>query len=306
MRIIRDDVYIFSVARARPGEIIACRSRHGDGAVGKNINEVLVLDKDDIKYAYFRSENENYRSICLSCYPERKRRVVAFFDFMCRPSSLCIAVVFEDDPLSVAKALSALGDGIADISPSLVKLIKNDGGNFTKADNEAFKNIAYLYGCIVPLGELRAYRYVESAEIFRHYMELATEFIGVEAEYVSRNDLNLCGFVGEKAIFAGGFCTAAMLFVAILARRLSPTARLYVEIVMGCDCAEIYLGFDLEKRDMLTSLDFLDEVAEWYGIMFRRTVKNGRALIGLVPYYCDVGLIGIKASDPLPPLSDFI
>ena len=52
MRLIRDDAYIFSVARSRPGEIVACRTRHGEGAIGKNINDVLFLDKDDTKYAY--------------------------------------------------------------------------------------------------------------------------------------------------------------------------------------------------------------------------------------------------------------
>ena len=305
MRLIHDDVYIFSVSRSRPGEVVACRTRHGDSAIGKNINDVLVLDKNDVKYARQRSENEEYRSICLSCYPEKKRKIVAFFDFMCRASSLCLAVVFEDDPTSVAKALSSLGEGIADISPSLVKLIEDDGGRFSKADNEAFNNIAYLYGCIVPLGELRAYHRIESGERFRRYIELASEFIGVEVEMFSRNDLNRCCFNGESAIFAGGFCTAAILFAAILARRFSSEAKLDVEIVKGCDCAEIYFSFDVDECNNFGCLDFLYEVAESYGIMFRRVTKNGRVLIGLVPFYCDVGLVGVKEHDPYPLLSDF-
>lgn len=305
VRLIHDDVYIFSVSRSRPGEVVACRTRHGDGAIGKNINDVLVLDKNDVKYARQRSENEEYRSICLSCHPEKKRKIVAFFDFMCRASSLCLAVVFEDDPTSVAKALSSLGQGIADISPSLVKLIEDDGGKFSKADNEAFINIAYLYGCIAPLSELRAYRHIESGEILRHYIELASEFIGVEVECFSRNDLNRCCFNGENAIFAGGFCTSAILFAAILARRFSREAKLEVEIVKGCDCAEIYFSFDIDGRNNFDSLDFLCDVAESYGIMFRRTMKNSKVLIGLVPFYCDVGLVGVKARDPYPLLSDF-
>ena len=62
MRIIRDNIYLFSVARSCPGKIVACRTNDGDGAVGKNINDVIAFDKVDLDYAFSREGNEEYRS----------------------------------------------------------------------------------------------------------------------------------------------------------------------------------------------------------------------------------------------------
>ena len=304
MRLISDDVYVFSVSRSRPGEIVACRTRSRDDVIGKNINDVLAFDKDDVKYAYGRSEIEYKRSVCLSCYPENTRRVVAIFDFMCRSSSLCLAVVFEDEAVSVARALSSIGGELALLAPLIVKLAENEVGGVLISDSETYQNIAYLYGCIAPLGELRAYHHVESAEIFRHYIDLAAELIGVEVEYIFGNDIDLCYFKHESTVFAGGFCISVIILAAMLARGSSGQARLSVMVTMGCDCAEICFGFDVKEGDALECLEFLDEIAESYGMIFRRTVNNGRAEISLVPFYCDVGLVGVKESDEYSLLSD--
>ena len=119
LRIFQDDVYIFSLARSCPGKIIACRAADGDASVGKNINEILSLDRSDVEYIKKKNDCEEYRSVCLSCYPNGKHKTVAFFDFLSYSSSLCIAVVFDFEPTLAATAMSRLGYRNAELAPSL-------------------------------------------------------------------------------------------------------------------------------------------------------------------------------------------
>ncbi len=303
MRIIRENIYLFSVARSCPGRIVACRTDEGDGAVGKNINDVLLLDKADVDYAFSRGGDEECRSVCLSCEIHGKSRAVAFFDFMCRSSSLCLAVVFDLDRTSAAKAMAALGYGNADLAPSLLKLCDE---SFSIADHDAFIYISYVYGCIAPLGELRACRFMNSAELLRRYVNLAADFIGVEAEYMVRNDKNISFFNDERSVFAGGICASVILISAILARKFSDLGRLYVEVVMGRDGASVLFGFDTDSSSALDRMDFLGDVAASYGVLLVRAVTRQGASILLVPFYVDVGLAEVKERDAYPSISEFI
>lgn len=303
MRIIRDNIYLFSVARSCPGKIVACRTNDGDGAVGKNINDVIALDKADLDYVFSREGNEEYRSVCLSCQYRGERKAVAFFDFMCRSSSLCLAVVFDFEISSAAKAMSALGYGNADLAPSLTRLCDD---SFSIADHEAFMYIAYVYGCIAPLGELRACRSFNSAELLRRYVNLAADFIGVEVEYSTKNDQNITYFNDERSVFAGGICASAILISSILARKFSDLGMLYVEVVMGRDGASVCFGIDTKNALAFDSAKFLGDVADSYGALLDRiTTRQGVSLL-LVPFYVDVGLAEVKERDMYPSISEFL
>ena len=304
MRIIHDSIYLFSVARSCVGRVVACRTADGDGAIGKNINEVLSLDKNDISYMDSRSYGENYLSVCLSCNLNGKKRAAALFDFMCRSSSLCLAVVFDFDISSSAKALSALGQGVAHLAPSLSGLC-ND--NFSVADHQAFTYISYVYGCIVSLRELGTMRSCRSSEMLRYYAEAAADFVGsVDIRYVARNDISRFYFNGDIGVFSGGICASAILTAVILARRFSISGTLEIEVIMGRDGASVMLGFDTDDEGALENAEFIHRVAETYGIFFDKALEKEYASILLVPFYVDVGFVGVKAQDDLPSISSFM
>ena len=302
MRIFRDDVYLFSVARSCPGTIVACRAANGEGVIGKNINEILSLDAGDVAYAISRSGNEEYRSVCLSSHQGKKQKVVAFFDFACRSASVCLAVVFDFKPQSAAKALSVLGEGNADLCPSLLRLCK---GSFSKEDHEAFTYISYVYGCIAPLGELRARYEMSSPEILHRAVEYVADLIGVDFNYSVGHDCRFLCYESDGAVFAGGFSSAVMLVAAMLARRHSPNGVLDVDVVTGLRGASVRFSFDTNDHDTLDSANMLGAVAESYGIYFAKSVRYNRAEIILTPFYSDIGLAGVKERDPYPPISFF-
>lgn len=302
MRILRDDIYLFSVARSCPGTVVACRAANGEGVIGKNITDILALDADDVSYAMSRSGNEEYRSVCLSCYQGKKQKAVAFFDFACRSASICLAVVFDFKPQSAAKALSALGAGNADLSPSLLRLC-ND--RFSKEDHEAFTYISYVYGCIAPLGELRAHYEMSSPEILHRAVEYVADLIGVDFNYSVGHDCRFLCYESDGAVFAGGFSSAVMLIAAMLARRYSTNGVLDVDVVTGLRGASVRFSFDTKDDDALESADMLDAVAESYGIYFAKSVRNNKAEMILTPFYSDIGLAGVKERDPYPPISFF-
>ena len=306
MRIIRDDVYVFSVARSMSGKILANRAYREDNVIGKDINDVLAFDKADMKYINAPSEAPKCHSICLSCYPNGERRVVAIFDFMYQSSSIGLAVVFHGKPTPVVKALSVLGDGIVELAPSLVDLLDKSDEKFSLEDHNEFTNIAYLYGCVLPLSELQSYRTADSAEFLRRYADLATEFVGTELQYIADSDRTISLFNGEKAVFSGGFCAALLLASAMIARRSSYLARLDVEVLFGLNGVSVRCGFDADCKTELDVIEFLDQVAKSYGIYFDKIIKDGRVWIEVIPLYSDIGLAEVKARDPYPSISEFM
>lgn len=302
MRILRDDIYLFSMARSCPGDIVACRAANRDGAIGRNINDVLSLDADDVAYAMSRSDSEEYRSVCLSCYPNGKQKVVAFFDFACRSASLCLAVVFDLKPKSVARALSLLGENNACLCPSLSTLCDD---RFFKEDQEAYIYVSYVYGCVAPIGELRACHSMSSAEFLRPYVELAADFVGIDFEYASQSDNSLSCFSSESVVFAGGFCSAAILTAAFLARRFSADCKLFVGVMMVRDRATVTFAFDTSDKNAVDGVNMLEAVADTYGIYLQKDISSGRFELTTMPFYSDVGFVGVKERDPYPPITFF-
>ena len=297
MRVIRDDIYLFSVARSCPGKIVACRAADGDGAVGKNISDVLSLDRGDVEYARSQRDLEEYRSVCLSCYPDGRHKVVAFFDFMSYSSSLCLAVVFDAEPDAAARALASLGGRNAELSPSLTRLLR-DGESLSVVAHEAYTYISYVYGCVAPLGSLRASAIPENPEALRRYVDHIADLIGIEIDYFTERSFD--GAEDERSVFSGGFLLATLLAASILARRYSIDRRLEIAAVQGKNMLLMELSFAYDGDVNDESFRFLSEVASSYGIHLDVRKRDGKYGITLMPTYADVGLAGVKERDCLP------
>ena len=302
MRIIRDNLYLFSVARSNSGEIVACRAEDHDGAVGKHIYDILEIDKADLNYAVNQRNDESYRSICLSCRHEGKKKAVAFFNFLAFSSSLCLAVVFDLEISSAARALESLGYSAADLSPTLKKMAQEPTASLD-GDMLAYTYVSQVFGTIVPLGALRASPFPDNPEALRRYIDCVADLVWIDVSYATERSLE--GLGEDGVIFSGGFFAAALITVAMLARRYSKDRRLDAFAIQGRGVLSLTLQFETDDENCFEGLKFLSEIASSYGIYFERTLEGGRASLVMMPVYADVGLAEVKERDDYPLYSTF-
>ena len=305
MKIIRDNVYLFSLARMSVGEVVACRARDGYDAIGKNIGDLLHIDKKEIEYAISRSDIESYRSLCLVCHPNRESRVVALFDFLSRSSSLMLAVVFDINAVSVSRALGSLGEGFADLSPTLVQMGEGCPSS-PEADRDAFVYVSHVYGCIAPLSFLRAGTFPDNPESLRKYVDGISDLVGVDVCFVAQTDPELFPSNEKGMIFSGGYLVACFLTVAMLSRRYSIDRRLEITVLQGRGELLVKMRFETDDVKIVDGLGFLSAVSDSLGTFFEHSIVDDRGVeITVMPTYADVGLVGVKERDELPKLSDF-
>ena len=75
MRLLRDDAYIFSVAREGYGRIVACRAKDSSEVIGKSIYKHLGMPHSEIEF--FQSELNAYGKTSIAAMGQDK--AVLFF-----------------------------------------------------------------------------------------------------------------------------------------------------------------------------------------------------------------------------------
>lgn len=294
MRLLRDDAYIFSVAREGYGRIVACRAKDSHDVIGKSIYKHLGMPQSEIEF--FQSELNAYGKTSIAVMG--KEKAVLFFKYFAYDTSLCLAVSLDLPIESVSVIMR--GHFFEDFAVSEgLKATASDERCFSASeDMQTHDYLAEVIGQIEALSCLKLQRKAEQVGTLRDSMILAAEFVGVrvECEAVAADGDELYSECPE--IFDGRFCAACFLTLAMIARAHSRDRRLSCEIVGGFDYLRLNFQFEAFVDGWESGIELLLRSAhEKHGMDFGYSCHEGLVTVTFSPFYADVGFVGVKQDD---------
>ena len=291
MHLSRDGAYVFSVARDTYGKIVACRSKGSQGAVGKDVFKHLKMSLSEVRF--FEERLFAYGKIKVAAIGEK--RVVLFFKDFAYDTALCFAIALELPIESAAVVLRgffldfAISDGLGAFG----------GRSFSlQEDKQSYERLARVVGQAEALSRLKIQRSAETAITLREVFLSIAELIGVEAEcdvVVAEGD----EFYSERPeIFNGRFCTACFLMLSIIAHNYSRDGRICGEFIGGIESLRLCFRFENRGTAWRDALDLLGRIASsTHAMDFGYESVGGTVTVNLVPFYADVGFVGVKQGE---------
>lgn len=295
MREYRDEAYIFTLAKYSPGRIIACRTPAGERHVGRSIFSCLKMDEGETDFFKEASASFGKTPIAALCRGD-KRETVIFFRDLIFGASICLAIVTRIDAETVAAVLGSGTFGEMLISDG-IKSARCEEFSYEK-HKECYLYLLNVISCAEHIAALKLdYEPAGIDSIIRcakGAAELAKVDVEVETSGCGENEiLDLA-----DEVFDGRICAAVLLTVAMAARYHSKDKKYRLEIASGVRSLSLSLSFRASDDGWRDAFDYLKHVSEdSYGIPFEYECHRGRVAVTLVPFYADVGFVGVKESD---------
>lgn len=294
MRLLKDDAYIFSVAREGYGRIVACRAKDSSDVIGKSIYKHLGMPPSEIEF--FQSELNAYGKTSIAVMGQEK--AVLFFKYFAYDTSLCLAVSLDLPIESVSVIMR--GHFFEDfvVSESLKVAAPAERRFSVDEDKQIYDYLAGVIGQIEALSCLKLQRNAEHIGTLRASMISVAEFVGVEVECeAAAADGDELYFVRPE-IFDGRFCAACFLTLAMIARVHSRDRRLSCEIVGGFEYLRLNFQFEAFDDGWRSGVELLLRIAhEKHGMDFGYEFHEGLVTVTFSPFYADVGFVGVKQDD---------
>ena len=276
--------------------MIAERSRYGGEAVGKNIFEYLKMDNSEIRFFTSGFDSRMKNVVCAVC-GKKEPRVVLFFGFLSRAASICLAVVLDIPYYSVSKAiLNSYLDSLL-ISEGVIGAAERPNVTACPDDKEAAMYLSVIFGQIMELSRLKLGYFHEPTESIRSAAIAIADFVGIDIDFYTY--MRADEVYGDcKEVFDGRTCASCLLILSAMARSYSTDRFLRVEVIRGVSGCYIELSFELYSDGWQEPVNHLIEVARSTRNIPISLDKNGTCVkMSLVPYYEDVGFVGVKRRD---------
>lgn len=294
MRLLRDDAYIFSVAREGYGRIVACRAKDSSDVIGKSIFKHLGMSHSEVEF--FQSELNAYGKTSIAAMGQDK--AVLFFKYFAYDTSLCLAVSLDLPIESVSVIMRGFFFEGFTVSDGLRSVASSERRFSASEDKQTHEYLIEIIGQIGALASLKLQRNAENVGTLRVALLSAAEFVGVGA------DCDVSVAEGEELyfespeIFDGRFCAACFLTLAMIARAHSRDRYLCGEIVGGFEYLRLNLQFNAFDDEWRGGLDLISRIAlEKHGMDFRFEYHEGLVTVIFSPFYADVGFVGVKQDD---------
>lgn len=303
MRLLKDEAYIFSMARKDPGKIIACRTRSMEDAVGKNLFSYLKMPSREVSFVTEEIGSYGKATIAALC-GRKQEKAVLFCKYFTYDTSLCLAVTLDLPPQSVA---CLFREGLFDeIHMSEGLLALSAEGKPTDADIETYQYLSRIFSPLLTLGELRLQYEPENAHIMQSCAIEAAEFVGVGI------DCNVVlppldsPYPEDRSVFDGRFCAAMFLSMAMLARAYSKDRVLRLNIVHGFGSVTLDFSFETQDERWREAMEYLQDLAQsGLGMILDMDHNEGMVKASLWPFYSDAGFVGVKRGELEMYIADF-
>ena len=294
MRLLKDDAYIFSVARDGYGRIVACRAKDSSDVIGKSIYKHLGMSPSEIEF--LQSELNAFGKMNIAVMGQNK--AVFFFKYFAYDTSLCLAVSFDLPVESVSVIMRGFFFENFAVSEELRSAAPLERRFSVSEDKETYDYLTEVIGQIDALSCLKLQRNAEHVGTLRASMISAAEFVEVLADC----EVDTAGedefYYKRPEIFDGRFCAACFLTLAMIARAHSRDRRLSCKIVGGFEYLRLNFQFDAFDDGWKSGLELLSRIAhEKHGMDFAYEVYEGLATVTFSPFYADVGFVGVKQDD---------
>lgn len=305
MRFFNDDAYVFSVLGHDLGTILACRSRNIIDHAGKNFFDLLCVDRGEI--SFFKESLSSYENMAFAalCGKSQKRAVLFFRNFI-GAAGVCLAVVTDFNAEDVSWVLQKGGFEKVVVSETLQELSSEDCDFSYAKHEEIFKYLSQLFLDVGTMSLLKLQYGSENPETVRLCAEAAASLAGASPECESYLGESEEIFYSED-IFDGRFCAASLLLLAFVARCYGKGCYLKVEIVKGLKSFRIKATFHPQNDKWKRALDHLKSVATYNtGISFGYEESGDKVETRFIPFYADVGLVGVKEGEERFSIVDFL
>ena len=293
MQLLGDGAYVFSVARDTYGKIVACRSKDSARAVGKDLFKHLKMPLTEIRF--FEERLFAYGKAKVAAVGETK--AVLFFKDFAYDTSLCFAIALDLPMESVSVVMRGFFRDFA-ISDGLRSAAYEDREFTLSEDKQSYGHLAYVIGKAEALSRLKLQRRAETPIALREVFLSVAELVGVEAECeasVAEGD----EFYSERPeIFNGRFCTACFLILSIIAHNYSKDGRLCGEFIGGLESLRLCFRFQKRGEGWRDALELLCRIASsTHAMDLDFECIGGSVTVSLVPFYADVGFVGVKQGE---------
>ena len=297
LRSIKDNTYVFSIAKSCFGRIIAERSRHVSSAVGKNIFEHLKMRDEEVSFFLSNLSTNGRNVVCAACELKGDRAVL-FFGFMARAAAICLAVVPDMSLSRVSRAVvnsdlqeNCISNGVVEAARKCKRKEP------LAADNEAWVYLSGVFRQIMKAESLRTGEHCEPAEDIRGVAMAIGDFVGVEIGFDYGFDPNeLYGSCHD--VFEGTACAALMLVLAVSARVYSSNGRLDVLATQGVSGCLLEFSFEKRGDGWMSAVRYLiDAIRARNDLPISLEECEDSVRLSIIPYYEDVGFVGVKERD---------
>ncbi len=281
-------MYVFSVARINYGNVLISRVCEGEPD-GRDIFKYLRIRSSEIDFLHHMRKKEYNYPVVLLGHRTGVTRAVLLFGLSSHESSVSLAIEFIGRPCDVLRSILRCGDDTVAISPEARAACE---GKIHSPICESISDELSLKDALM-FQDVTS-RSVGGAEDFLSVILAATELVGVgvELDVLSLSHLRLTlGYV-----YACGFFSAAVLLIAMLARRYSK-CRLLSAVALEDDCLSMLrLSFDL--IDVLPSAveEHLMSVAGHLGLPISVKIDKGRFCCEFAACRPDIAVMGVKES----------
>lgn len=300
MRLIRDDMYLFYATRHGIGGVIERRTRKSSDAC-RGLDDAFELPPTEI--AFLRREWDSARSnhLVLICKINELERPVIFFRFLLDSANVGFCCVLDFDVDSVATVMST---GAIDCLVSSESLLERRR-ELLDIDNETYGYIVEIMRLVSEIEALKLDRLPIYNEQVRHTALNAAILVGSSVEFSDSME-DLSGGDETGSVFSGRVCAACFLVFSMLARRYSIDRGYHLDIARGS--GKINLKFELKLADKcnLDAIRDLEQIAKAGRVFLDIKEDSGTISAELYPYYCDVGLAGVKEGDRDMTYSEWI
>ena len=302
MREYKDEVYVFSLAKNSAWNVIASRTPSGERHVGRSILSSLKVNGEDNSFFEEAWDFYGKQPIAVLCKGE-KRETAIFFRNLEYGASLGFAVVTRFDAGAVSAVLRSgvLGDIL--VSDNLKNA--SDGEFSYEKHKEVYRYLLDIFTCVESISALRlAYEPSGIDALIRCAQStayLADVKVNIDAHGADDNEL----FKEVDDIFDGRICAAIFLLVAIATRNHTRSKEYSLELVGGIRSLSLKIELKANDEGWRKAFDHIKNVAEYNrGIPFVYEVKRGRVRVAVVPFYADIGFVGVKENDYVMSLLD--
>lgn len=294
LRLLRDDAYIFSVARDDYGRIVACRASNSLDVIGKSIYKhlgIVALEREFVL---------NGLSACgkTSVAALGKDKAVLFFRYFAHDTSLCLSVAL-DLPIEAVSVIMrghffegfTVSEGLRTAAPAERRFSASE-------DKWVYEYLAATVGQIEALSGLKLQRTAEKIGMLRELIISASDFIGVgiECDIGFGNEDEL--YMERPEIFDGYFCSACFFTLAMIARAYSRDRKLCCEISGGFEYLRLTFSFSPFDDGWRSGVELLARIAhEKQGMEFSYEFNEGLVEVDFSPFYADIGFVGVKQDD---------
>lgn len=299
MRKIRDNLYVFSMSRATPGQIIACRTRNGVDAERQQVFSYLGIPR--MEHSFFMCAVTKGECSCIAVVGEREgcRRQMLIFDAIVDGTGLYIA--FE--LLLPFECVSAVlyHEEFCGVSLSPETERSAYAQELTEIPEQTYAEVCgYIVNLLQSMGKVKTFATVKAPateEQVSSVFETAAELVGVNNRFQCHEIFEQSSVLHQVAeIFDRAACAAVMLTMAIWARHFSKQRNLQLTVIRDGD--RQVLSFELEASEPAELNARLQKIKDMisHGHSFACDVMQDAESVRfrICPLYADMGLAGIK------------